>query len=260
MSNARPNAATAIADLDKGVVLARVDIAVPPARVFTALTTSELTEWWGSPEMYRTTKHTMDLRVGGAWRTEGVGNDGVPFHVEGEVLAIEPPNHLAYTWKTSWDGGEVTTVDYRFEPTPTGTRVTVRHTGFKDPKSCDGHANGWERVFNWLGDHLGRKASPAPEVRHFLCRLLPPRPSFIQDMTPEEGAVMQAHGAYWRQKLTEGVAVLFGPVADPKGAWGVGIVRAKDEAAVRAFEAADPVVTSGRGFRYEILPMLTAVY
>jgi hypothetical protein len=37
-------------------------------------------------------------------------------------------------------------------------------------------------------------------------------------------------------------------------------VRADDEAAVRAFEKQDPAIASKRGFRYEILPMLNAVY
>jgi hypothetical protein len=43
--------------------------------------------------------------------------------------------------------------------------------------------------------------------------------------------------------------------ADPKGAWGVGIVWTADEAAVHALEATDPAIRSKRGFRYEILPM-----
>jgi len=54
--------------------------------------------------------------------------------------------------------------------------------------------------------------------------------------------------------------IVFGPVADPKGGWGLGVVRARDEAEVAAFEAGDPVVRSGRGFRYEVLPMVSAVF
>ncbi|MCE9573613.1 MAG: SRPBCC domain-containing protein [Deltaproteobacteria bacterium] len=156
MSTARTLArkATAIADLDSGLVLARVEIAVPPARVFTALTTDELTQWWGAPEMYRTTAHAIDLRVGGAWRSSGVGADGHTFHVGGEVLAVEAPHTLVYTWKPSWDDGPATTVSYRLDAIPGGTRVTVRHTGFTNPAVCGDHATGWERVFGWLGDHL----------------------------------------------------------------------------------------------------------
>ena len=71
---------------------------------------------------------------------------------------------------------------------------------------------------------------------------------------------MGEHATYWRGHLAAGRAIVFGPVADPEGAWGLGVVRVKDEAEARAFEASDPAVRSGRGFRYEILPMPRAVF
>ena len=63
-------------------------------------------------------------------------------------------------------------------------------------------------------------APPAAPDAFFLCRLLPPRPTFVQDMTPEEGQVMQAHAAYWQALLAQGIAIVFGPVLDPKGPGG----------------------------------------
>jgi uncharacterized protein YndB with AHSA1/START domain len=244
----------AIADLEQGVILARVDIAASPERVFRALTTSELTNWWGSPEMYRTTSFTIDLRRGGKWRSDGVGADGHSFHVEGEVVDVEPPRRLVWTWRPSWDAGPTTTVAFALDPTPSGTRLTVRHSGFADPSACGSHATGWERVTTWLDKHL------APDdKRVFLIRLLPPRPTFMQDMTAEERTMMQNHGAYWRAKLAEGVAIAFGPVADPKGGWGLGLIKARDEAEVRRFEAEDPAIASGRGLRYEVMPMVALV-
>ena len=106
----------------------------------------------------------------------------------------------------------------------------------------------------WLAAHL----APS-EKRVFFVRLLAPRSTFMQDITADERAMMQEHGAYWRKKLTEGVAIAFGPVADPNGGWGLGLIRARDEAEVRSFEAGDPAVASGRGFRYEVLPMVALV-
>jgi uncharacterized protein YciI len=93
------------------------------------------------------------------------------------------------------------------------------------------------------------------ETRYFLCRLIPPRPDFPLTMTAEERAIMQNHVAYWTGHLARGTALVFGPVADPKGAWGIGIVAVPDLAAVEALRDADPTILSGRGFRYEILPM-----
>src|SRR5262249_36528436 len=140
MTTQRKRAARAVADLEQGVVLARVDIAVPPERVFRALTTEELTKWWGADEMYRTTKFSIDLRPGGRGRTEGKGADGSAFHVEGEVLEVDPPHRLVQTWKPSWEEGAPTTITYALEATPTGTKVTVRHSGFAGrAQSCEGH-------------------------------------------------------------------------------------------------------------------------
>jgi hypothetical protein len=102
----------------------------------------------------------------------------------------------------------------------------------------------------------------APEASKrapYLLRLIAPRPTFAADMTAEEAALMQEHGAYWRRRLDEGLAVAFGPVLDPAGAWGLGLIRVEDDAAARAFTTEDPVIRAARGFRYEILPMLTLV-
>jgi uncharacterized protein YciI len=39
--------------------------------------------------------------------------------------------------------------------------------------------------------------------------------------------------------------VIFGPVLDSGGSWGLGVVEGDDEDELRAFAADDPVVTSG---------------
>jgi uncharacterized protein YndB with AHSA1/START domain len=253
-------AARAIADVTSGTILASVEIAAPPERVFRALTSDDITRWWGSDDLYRTTKFTADLRVGGKWRSDGQGADGSPFHVEGEYVTIDPPHLLVHTWKPAWEEGAPTTITYRLEATSIGTRLTLRHEGFIGrAESCNGHASGWERVLGWL-DGFFAAAAAAPAGAHFLVRLIAPRPSFAFDMSPEEKAMMGAHGTYWREQLAAGRAIVFGPVNDPAGPWGLGVIRAADEAEVRRFEAADPAVSSGRGFRYEILPMLAAVY
>lgn len=93
---------------------------------------------------------------------------------------------------------------------------------------------------------------------HFLCRLSAPRPSFPGDMTPAEAALMGEHAGYWTSLVERGVAVVFGPVADPGGVWGLGIVEAGDAMAVERLLAADPV-TRGRGFCWTVTPMLQAV-
>jgi uncharacterized protein YndB with AHSA1/START domain len=163
MKTAR-GAARAVADLSEGTILASVEIAASPERVFRALASEELVKWWGSPDTYRTTQWTGELRVGGAWRTEGVGADGKPFTVGGEFIEVDPPRKLVQTWRAAWDDNQVTKITYRLEPIANGTRVTVRHEGFGTRRdSCDGHAAGWERVLTWLDDYFARTTTP--EVR-----------------------------------------------------------------------------------------------
>jgi YCII-related domain len=41
--------------------------------------------------------------------------------------------------------------------------------------------------------------------------------------------------------------LVFGPVFDDTGSWGLGVVEAEDENELRAFAAGDPVVTTGTG-------------
>lgn len=56
---------------------------------------------------------------------------------------------------------------------------------------------------------------------------------------------MDRHAAYWRPYLDSGQMVVFGPVFDETGSWGLGVVEADDEDEIRAFAAGDPAVTSG---------------
>lgn len=89
---------------------------------------------------------------------------------------------------------------------------------------------------------------------YYAYRLIPPRPSFAQDMTEAEAAIMGEHASYWQGLPERRVAVVFGPVADPAGSWGLAVVEAADEDEVRALGAADPAVGSGLA-RVEVLAM-----
>ena len=87
-----------------------------------------------------------------------------------------------------------------------------------------------------------------------------PAATFMQNMTVDERAVMEEHGRYWQQKLGEGIAIAFGPVADPAGGWGLGLVEARDDAELQTIQAGDPAIKANLGFRYESLPMPRLVH
>ena len=92
-----------------------------------------------------------------------------------------------------------------------------------------------------------------PEGRnYFFLKLLPCRPTFAMDMNDEERAIMGQHAAYWRGMMSQGKVVVFGPVMDPAGPYGMGVIEAEDETAVQAFISGDP---ASKINRYEFFPM-----
>ena len=66
--------------------------------------------------------------------------------------------------------------------------------------------------------------------QHFFLKLIPPRPTFATDITPEEQALMAQHGAYCQKEFEAGKLLAYGPVMAPDGAFGMGILEVADEA------------------------------
>jgi uncharacterized protein len=81
----------------------------------------------------------------------------------------------------------------------------------------------------------------------FVFRLKAPRPTFALDMSDEEREVMGRHAAHWQPYIDSGQMVIFGPILDGTGSWGLGVVQSDDEDELRDFAARDPVVTTGTG-------------
>ena len=78
------------------------------------------------------------------------------------------------------------------------------------------------------------------QKQYYFVKLSPPRPSFTQDMTDVERNTMTQHAAYWTDFMQRGAVVVFGPVSDPKGAYGVGVVAVGDEQELKRFLENDP--------------------
>ena len=56
---------------------------------------------------------------------------------------------------------------------------------------------------------------------------------------------MGRHAAHWQPYIESGQMVVFGPVLDSTGSWGLGVIEAEDEDELRAFASRDPVVITG---------------
>ncbi len=91
---------------------------------------------------------------------------------------------------------------------------------------------------------------------YFFVRTNNPRPTFHLDMTQEERDTMNRHVAYWTAEARAGHAIVFGPVGDPRGVYGILIYNAGSEAAMQEKIKNDP---ANGLLEYEILPMVRAV-
>jgi uncharacterized protein YciI len=93
----------------------------------------------------------------------------------------------------------------------------------------------------------------APKLRFFL-KLVPPRPTFANDMTPEEGRLMQQHADYWKAQFATGSVLIIGPVLDPNGAFGMAVLETATEEEARSLAMNDPSVKAGLN-KVELSPM-----
>jgi uncharacterized protein YndB with AHSA1/START domain len=131
-----------------GATDVRVEATVeaPIAHAFEVFTT-RCDSWW--PRAYRLGQSersdvVIEPRVGGRWYEHGADGSECDW---GQVLAWEPPHHLALSWQigVNWapepDPARASRVDVRFVADgPTRTTVTVVHSDFER------HGPGWESM------------------------------------------------------------------------------------------------------------------
>ncbi|HWD81378.1 MAG TPA: SRPBCC domain-containing protein [Kribbella sp.] len=101
----------------------------PIGEVWTVLTDPECVAQWtttgqgGRPEEFAAVPGTKFRFVG----KPTIGWAGIVYC---EVVAVDAPRSLHYTWRGDKDSDDVTDVRYLLEETTSGTRFTWEHTGF----------------------------------------------------------------------------------------------------------------------------------
>ncbi len=140
-----------------GSLVATVEVGAPPARVFRALASDEICQWWVRPGVFDTREWSGDVRAGGRWQTSGVGR-GHPYTLGGTFLEVDAPRRLVHTWQFAGRPGAPSTVSYDVEPIAGGTRVTLRHAGLADPEARTNTRIGWETSFARLVEILADEA------------------------------------------------------------------------------------------------------
>lgn len=142
---------------NNNVVTSEIFIAAPRERVFEALTDpKQAVQWWGQSDRYHLSEFNIDARVGGKWSTAGGSVKMGDINVHGELLELDPPRRLAYTWISSWMP-KTTTVVWELENQNGGTLVKLTHTGFVgDAEQVNNHSIGWNLVLGWLQYYVER--------------------------------------------------------------------------------------------------------
>ena len=124
------------------------------------MTTDEVERWWGHLDYYHQTDWKADLQVRGQWSVVVRFKDGSTNGGSGEFAEISSPYKLVMTRKFEnhpLQGARETTITYRLEPVPDGTRLTMREEGYIGRSDAAyGNAEYWERVLGWLAAYFNQ--------------------------------------------------------------------------------------------------------
>lgn len=126
----------------------------PPEKVWVALTRAELIARW-------LMQNDFEPRIGHRFnfRATPIPNmwNGV---TDCEVLALEPPRRLAYSWNASGDEAEDglrSVVTWTITPAAGGAHVRMEHSGFRpqDEGGRQAMGGGWPRILAGLEREAG---------------------------------------------------------------------------------------------------------
>lgn len=95
----------------------------PPERIWRALTDPDELEAW-------LMENDFEPRVGHRFQLRGEPKPGWRGIVDCEVLEVDEPRRLSYSWLGGEDG-EPTVVTFTLTPVEGGTRLRLEHTGFR---------------------------------------------------------------------------------------------------------------------------------
>ena len=124
-------------------VVVERELPYPPAKLWRALTQPHLIEEWLMKNDFKpVVDHRFNLSAD--WGA-----------VDCRVLEVEPDRTLAYTWAAF---GLESTVTWTLTPTPAGTRLRMKQSGFRpdQQQAYQGAKGGWRRFFANLEQLLAR--------------------------------------------------------------------------------------------------------
>ncbi len=135
-----------------------VTIAARPETVFAFFTEADsFASWFGAARG----NATIEPRVGGELRVDYSASGFVAL---GEVVALEPHRHFAFTW--GYEGGRPfapgsTRVDITLTPTDSGTHLVLRHSGLPSAGAAAEHRGGWRLYASVLANVSAQRQNAA---------------------------------------------------------------------------------------------------
>jgi uncharacterized protein YndB with AHSA1/START domain len=105
----------------------------PPDRVWRALTDSRVLARWLMPNDFQP-------RLGHQFQFEGKAGGAAIETIDCEVIELQPPSRLSYTWQSSVDG-VLSVVTWVLEPVAEGTRLRMEH---REAHGATTAAEAWE--------------------------------------------------------------------------------------------------------------------
>jgi uncharacterized protein YndB with AHSA1/START domain len=136
-----------------------VRIAASPETVWEFLVDPEKIRRWKAVDA------SFDPRPGGGYRIEVIpGSIAV-----GQVVEIDPPHRLVYTWGWEQTGDTPnavppgsSTVEYVLVPDGDGTLLHLTHRDLPNAEACESHARGWDHFLERLVV-AGAGVDPGPD-------------------------------------------------------------------------------------------------
>lgn len=139
-------------------IVAEIQIAAPPERVFQAITRPEELIRWFTDGSCPAKIWQLDARRGGRWKfatdiSKKPLNGVMQFRAAGEITEIDPPHLLVYTWYANWhdDPSLATIVRWELSAKDGGTFVRVTHSNLGgETVARTDYISGWPGVVQML--------------------------------------------------------------------------------------------------------------
>lgn len=126
-----------------------------PDEVYDAWTDPKSLMQWMTPGDAKSCKAKMDVRVGGKFHIDMIGEKQTYPH-DGEYLKLDRPKVIEFTWISPGTQMQRTVVTVELRRVGEETELTLTHKGFPTKDAADQHKQGWSQIVDHLAEVLAK--------------------------------------------------------------------------------------------------------